>query len=67
LSDAFATNVDAVRRWKFFTSRNVLSEQPGSFAEVVATLRGFLMPAIQLAGGSNTDAILWPPGGPWSR
>jgi hypothetical protein len=67
LSDAFATNADAVRRWEFFTSRNVLSEQPGSFAEVVATLRGFLMPAIQLAGGSNTDAILWPPGGPWSR
>jgi predicted nucleotidyltransferase component of viral defense system len=67
LSDAFATNADAVRRWEFFTSRNVLSEQPGSFAEVVATLRGFLMPAIQLAGGSNTDAILWPPDGPWSR
>lgn len=67
LSDEFATNADAVRRWEFFTSRNVLSEQPGSFAEVVATLRGFLTPAIQLAGGSNTDAILWPPGGPWSR
>lgn len=67
LSDEFATNADAVRRWEFFTSRNVLSEQPGSFAEVVATLRGFLAPAIQLAGGSNTDAILWPPGGPWSR
>lgn len=67
LSDAFATNADAVRRWEFFTSRNVLSEQPGSFAEVVATLRGFLMLAIQLAGGSNTDAILWPPSGPWSR
>lgn len=67
LSDEFAANADAVRRWEFFTSRNVLSEQPGSFAEVVATLRGFLTPAIQLAGGSNTNVTLWPPGGPWKR
>lgn len=67
LSDEFATNADTVRRWQFFTSRNVLSEQPGSFAEMVAALRGFLMPVIRLAAGSAADVILWPPSGPWSQ
>jgi predicted nucleotidyltransferase component of viral defense system len=66
LSDEFATDADTVRRWQFFTSRNVLSEQPGSLADVVAALRGFLMPVIRLAAGSEADAILWPPSGPWN-
>lgn len=67
LSDEFATDAAAVRRWKFFTTRNVLSEQPGSLVDAITALRGFLMPVVQLAGGSDADAILWPPGGPWSR
>jgi phage gp37-like protein len=66
LSDEFATHGDTVRRWQFFTSRNVLSEQRASLKEVVAALRGFLLPAIPLAGGSNTGVTLWP-GGPWRR
>ena len=67
LSDNFGADVAAVRRWEFFTSRNVLSEQPGSLADVITALRGFLMPVVRLASGSKADAMLWPPGGPWSR
>ncbi|WP_337875293.1 hypothetical protein [Elioraea sp.] len=67
LSDEFATDAAAVRRWGFFTSRNILSEQPGSLTDVIKALRGFLMPVVHLASGSEADAILWPPGGPWSR
>lgn len=67
LSDEFATDAAAVRRWEFFTSRNVLSEQPGSLVDAITALRGFLMPVVRLASGSEADAILWPPGGPWSR
>jgi predicted nucleotidyltransferase component of viral defense system len=67
LSQAFTTDADAIRRWGFFTSRNVLSEQPGSLEEVVAALRDFLMPAIHLASGSAVGAGSWPPGGPWGK
>lgn len=66
LSEDFGTDAAAVRRWTFFTSRNVLSEQPGALADVVAALRGFLMPVVQLAGKSEPDVMHWPPGGPWS-
>jgi predicted nucleotidyltransferase component of viral defense system len=67
LSQAFATDVDAIRRWGFFTSRNVLSEQPGPLTEVVTALRDFLMPAIGRARGSAVSATRWSPGGPWTE
>jgi predicted nucleotidyltransferase component of viral defense system len=66
LSDDFGAEAAAVRRWEFFTTRNVLSEKPGSLADVVVGLRDFLMPVIRRAAGSDTGAKLWPPGGPWS-
>jgi predicted nucleotidyltransferase component of viral defense system len=66
LSDDFGTEAAVARRWEFFTTRNVLSEQPGALTDVVAVLRGFLMPVARLAGGSAAGASLWPPGGPWS-
>ncbi len=65
LSDGFATDADAVRRWGFFTTRNVLSQQPGPFGEIIAVLRGCLMPADPLARGPAADPITWSPGGPW--
>ncbi len=67
LSQNFGTDADAIRRWGFFTSRNVLSEQPGSLEEVIAALRDFLMPAIRLASGAAVGAIVWSPGGPWGE
>lgn len=67
LSQNFGTDADAIRRWGFFTSRNVLSEHPGSLADVVAALRDFLMPAIRLASGAAVGAIVWSPGGSWGE
>jgi predicted nucleotidyltransferase component of viral defense system len=66
LSHGFSTDAAVARRWEFFTTRNVLSEQPGTLSDVVAALRGFLMPVVRLAAGSAGGASLWPPGGPWS-
>lgn len=66
LSEGFGTDAAAVRRWAFFTTRNVLSEEPGSLADVVAGLRGFLIPVLRRAAGSDLGAERWPPGGPWS-
>ena len=67
LSAEFGSNTDAVRRWGFFTTRNILSERPGLFGEVLAELRAFLMPAIRVARGGSADGPTWSPGGPWSR
>jgi predicted nucleotidyltransferase component of viral defense system len=67
LSKEFGANADAVRRWGFFTSRNVLSEQPGQFGEVLTDLRAFLMPPMRVATGEPAVGMAWSPGGPWSR
>ena len=66
LSDQFSTDTAVARRWEFFTTRNVLSEPPGALSDVVAALRGFLMPVVRLAAGSAAGASLLQPGGPWS-
>ncbi len=66
LSQEFATDADAIKRWGFFTTRNVLSEKPGAFDEIIAALRDFLMPAIRVASGSAAASIAWSPGGPWA-
>ena len=65
LSEGFGIDVEIVRRWGFFTTRNVLSQQPGPLDEIIAALRKFLMPAIGLASGSNAKPTSWRPGGPW--
>lgn len=65
LSSEFAMNTDAIRRWGFFTTRNVLSQQPGPFGEIIAALRDFLMPVIRIANGSAVTPNTWPVGGPW--
>jgi predicted nucleotidyltransferase component of viral defense system len=65
LSKDFAMDSDAIKRWGFFTTRNVLSEKPEAFDEIIAALRDFLVPAIRVATGSAVDSIAWTPGGPW--
>lgn len=65
LSREFGADADAIRRWGFFTTRNVLAQAPGSFDEIITALRDFLMPAIGLARGSGSSRTAWPPGGPW--
>lgn len=66
LSDGFATDTDAVRRWNLFITRNVLSQHPGAFSDVIVMLRDFLMPVIHLAKSSAADRLMWTPSGPWS-
>lgn len=66
VSQEFGSDVDANRRWGFFTSRNVLTQQPGSFNEVIAALHDFLMPAVHVATQAKSGSITWPPGGPWT-
>jgi predicted nucleotidyltransferase component of viral defense system len=65
LSQEFGTDTEAIRRWRFFTTRNVLAQVPESFDEIVVALRDFLVPAIGLAQGSEASPTTWPPGGPW--
>lgn len=65
LSREFAMDADVVRRWGYFTTRNILSQQPGPFDDVIAALRDFLMPAVRIASRSAASPIAWSPGGPW--
>lgn len=66
LSQEFAADPEANRRWGFFTTRNVLSENPGTFAEVIGLLREFLMPIVHGAARSAAPPNKWQPGGPWA-
>jgi hypothetical protein len=66
LSEEFAMDPEANRRWGFFTTRNVLSENPGAFDDVLAALREFLMPIIRGAARSTAAPARWQPGGPWA-
>lgn len=65
LSREFAMDADAIGRWGFFTTRNVLGQTPGSFGEIIVALRDFLMPVVRLARGSDSSPAAWSPGGPW--
>ncbi|MBI4968200.1 MAG: nucleotidyl transferase AbiEii/AbiGii toxin family protein [Rhodospirillales bacterium] len=65
LSRNFAMDADAIKRWGFFRTRNVLNQPPGSLDSVVAELNAFLMPAIALAREPDSSPIMWEPGGPW--
>jgi predicted nucleotidyltransferase component of viral defense system len=66
LSEEFSKDADAIKRWGFFSTRNVLIEKAGQFEEVVAALRQFLLPVVQIANGSRSDRLSWPQGGPWT-
>jgi predicted nucleotidyltransferase component of viral defense system len=65
LSRDFAMDANAIKRWGFFRTRNVLGEPPGSLDSVVAELNTFLMPAIALAREPGSSPMMWEPGGPW--
>ncbi len=65
LSRSFAMDADAIKRWGFFRTRNVLSQSPGSFDGVIMDLNGFLIPVLRMAQKSDPLPISWNPGGPW--
>ena len=65
LAPEFEIDAEAIKRWGFFTTRNVLAGAPGSFGQTISDLRGFLMPAIDMARGTESFLPPWPPGGPW--
>ena len=65
LSEDFVADVAITKLWTNFISRNILAQSPSSFSDVLADLRNFLMPAVELARGIPQVEAVWEPGGPW--
>ncbi|MDK9720407.1 MAG: nucleotidyl transferase AbiEii/AbiGii toxin family protein [Rhodospirillales bacterium] len=65
LSREFAMDAEAIKRWGFFRTRNVLSQAPGSLDGVITDLNGFLVPVLRMAQESDPMPVSWNPGGPW--
>jgi hypothetical protein len=61
LSDAFVASRAVA--WRAFVKRNAAPGVPAELADVVVSLRGFLMPLV------DPSAVVrrWPPGGPWGK
>ena len=60
LGDPFAAA--AQRQWRAFLTRDRMKAAPEDLAQVLDTLRTFLMPLLDAA---EPPDMTWPPGGPW--
>ena len=65
LTDAFANDAGKQTQWRAFVRRGRLSED-APLAEVVVTLRAFLVPVLDAARENARLEARWTPGGPWS-
>lgn len=52
-------------QWNAFLSKNKLYLEPVTLPEVVAAIRGFVMPVLLFQNGAEPKARTWRPGGPW--
>ena len=66
LTEAFARDVDKVRQWNAFLSRNGLDLTEADLPHVVGQIRLFLIPPISAALDRQEFAQVWPAGGPWA-
>jgi hypothetical protein len=68
LSDAFAADPARRAQWAAFVSRLRLERDPAtaSLAEVVARIRGFLLPVSGALAAARPWTGTWQPGGPWT-
>lgn len=65
LTDAFALDAQKQTQWKTFLHRADLSAKATPLTDVVAVLRGFLLPPTQAVIDKAKFASTWQPAGPW--
>jgi hypothetical protein len=66
LTPEFGEDAGRQRQWTAFLSRTSVRERIPVFADVVAEVRGFLMPPLQALASSSPFAARWPARGPWT-
>lgn len=62
----FTEQVSTLAQWKAFRNKLPNTESPAELSEVVAFLRGFLLPIADALANDLPFDRSWPPGGPWS-
>lgn len=66
LTPQFGEDADKQRQWAAFLSRTNVRDRLPVFADVVAALRGFLMPQLEALASDAAFVAHWPAGGPWT-
>lgn len=67
LTPDFADDATKVTQWRSFVRRGNLSVGDATFADVIATLRGFLMAPVEALREGRGFSAQWPAGGPWGE
>ncbi len=67
LSDAFSSNESKRRQWQGFVRRQRKQDASPDLKEIVATIRGFLMPTITGIAAETPHAITWTPDQGWRQ
>jgi nucleotidyltransferase AbiEii toxin of type IV toxin-antitoxin system len=67
LTTEWAGAANQERAWRAFLRRSGLASPERAFADVVATLRLFLLPPAEAARTLHAFRESWPPGGPWTQ
>jgi len=62
---AFSQHQEKNSQWNAWVEKNRLYVQLIGLPEVMSALADFLMPLMPAAGGNQTRAFRWQPGGPW--
>lgn len=65
-AERFITDENKSVQWKAFVRRSLLTDVP-AFTEIVAAVRGFLLPIAHAISEQRTLTANWPLGGPWQE
>ena len=65
LTDAFAADAQKQTQWAAFVARSDLSTKAAPLGDVLALLRGFLLPPSKAAADKANFNRSWAPQGPW--
>ncbi len=65
-SDEFAERADKKGQWSAFTKKGSIIGAPEDFANIMATIRAFLLPVALASENGKLFQGKWPEGGPWS-
>jgi hypothetical protein len=67
LTDEFATDTAKLAQWRGFVGRIGGDESRLSLPDVIAGIRGFLLPLVDAAQGPSPDRTVWTPASGWHR
>ncbi len=67
LSDEFSSNESKRHQWQGFVRRQRKQDSSPDFTEIVATIRGFLMPIVTGIAAASPRAITWTPDRGWQQ